>query len=801
MLCAPRPSSIALRRFTCVALSYVLLVTLSAPLTRSAAKAASPASPPANQSGEFGGHRPGELLIRFRPEVSEVEKDAIVAARGARRGRHLRGGSRFERLEPTGGQTPQMLAQQLADQSSVEWVEPNYLIRRTDITPNDARFGEQWALSNGRGQSGAGIAAPLAWGRTTGSTGTVIAVIDSGVDFTHPDLAGNQWTNRGERANDRDDDHDGYTDDLNGWDWVVGGNRIRDEQGHGTSVAGIIAAEGNNAIGTTGVMWRAGLMSLRVLDNTGTGDVADAVEAIDYAVAHGAQVINLSWGLETQSQALRDAIERASLRGVLVVCSAGNQGRNLDNAPYYPASYDLSNIISVAATESGDNLTAWSNWGATRVTLAAPGVDILTTGLGHDYRMVTGTSAAAPLVSGIAGLVKTSYPRLSAADTRAAIVRGVRQVAGLGGKVLAGGVAQADGALTAAGSMGNGTRPGGGSGNGNGNGGNGGGGNGQGQRQSPAPPRPGSDGRGAGGNFNVTPPEVTRGAPPNLPNLDEARKLKNANPKAPQPSSNISANLMCVDCDPEGGGGGGGYVPPGDPRYSKARTELRNETGQEGVDLGSRNFNWSTPLVGLKGRAGLDFGLALSYNSLVWTKQDYGIKFNADRGFPGPGFRLGFPGIQQRYYNSETGVHSYMMVTPSGGRIELRQVGASNVYEAQDGSYTQMIDNGNGTALVRTTDGTQLSFGTINGEMRCSQIKDRNGNYITVNYDGNGHVDAVVDTLGRIIDFNYDGDGLRVKKVENGVTTYSLRSTVLGSRVVAELQYWNGGWGWTRGYV
>jgi RHS repeat-associated protein len=212
---------------------------------------------------------------------------------------------------------------------------------------------------------------------------------------------------------------------------------------------------------------------------------------------------------------------------------------------------------------------------------------------------------------------------------------------------------------------------------------------------------------------------------------------------------------MCADCDQ---GTGGGYVPPGDALYARARTEPRNETGQEGVDLGSQNFNWSAPLLGLPGRAGLDLGLSLSYNSLVWTKQDYGIKFNADRGFPGPGFRLGFPTVQPRYYNSQVGVYAYMMVTPAGRRVELRQVGGSNIYESQDGSYTQLIDNGNGTALVRTTDGTQLSFASVNGEMRCHQIKDRNGNFITINYDGLGHPASVIDTLGRTVNFNYDGN-------------------------------------------
>jgi subtilisin family serine protease len=224
---------------------------------------------------------------------------------------------------------------------------------------------------------------------------------------------------------------------------------MRDEQGHGTSVAGIIAAEGNNGRGVAGVMWRASLMSLRVLDAGGTGDVATAVEAIDYAVAHGASVINCSWGTDADSQFLRDAIERAGRKGVVVVASAGNAGRDIDAQPYYPASYDLPNLITVASTDGFDNLATFSNRGAAGVDVAAPGVDILTTQLGGDYRVVSGTSASAPMVAGIAGLVKTVRPKANAAAVRAAILEGARRVDALTSKVSSGGVADAAGALSA----------------------------------------------------------------------------------------------------------------------------------------------------------------------------------------------------------------------------------------------------------------------------------------------------------------------------------------------------------------
>lgn len=185
------------------------------------------------------------------------------------------------------------------------------------MTPNDPLFSEQWALDN-TGQNGAPFGSDIsiksAWETTIGSSSTIIAVIDSGIDFSHPELANAEWTNRAVS--------DGS--DLHGWDYIADSGEIRDKQGHGTAVAGIIAAEGNNSVGISGVMWQASLMSLRVLDNTGTGDVANAFEAIDYATSHGAQVINLSSGTAGASLALKDAIERAGRKGVVVVCSAGN---------------------------------------------------------------------------------------------------------------------------------------------------------------------------------------------------------------------------------------------------------------------------------------------------------------------------------------------------------------------------------------------------------------------------------------------------------------------------------------------
>jgi len=765
-------------------LVYTLTISLIAPFAPKRVNAApvEPAPAPAAKEKRNSKRRDGELIVRFREGVSEQDKNRLVEDKGAQRGRRLRGRSRLEKINLRQGQDMDTLAEQLRSNPAIELVEPNFLISHDEVTPGDPRFAGQWALKNtGQmgGQTGADIQAVPAWETTTGAPTTVIAVVDSGIDFTHPDLQNNQWTNNSEQQNSRDDDNNGLTDDVHGWDWVRNSEVVRDEQGHGTSVAGIIAAQGNNSIGITGVMWRASLMSLRVLDNTGTGDVANAVEAIDYAVDHGAQVINCSWGTDDESLALKDAIERVGTSGVVVVSSAGNSGRDIESEPYYPASFGLSNQIAVASTDSSDHLASWSNYGANHVTVAAPGTDILTTKMGGDYITVTGTSASTPLVAGVVGLVKTQRWWLSAAGTRAAIVDGARHLDELNGKVSSGGVVSASGALAAmqgpdtpppgSGHGGNGNN---GGSNGNGNG-NGSGNNGNNNNPTVQPPTPGfgSGGSGQNGGFSTTPPPVTQGVPGSpLPNLDEARRSKSITPRAPAP---IHADL-CPDCDP-----GGGTPPPAggsDPYFATARVRPQNETGDPGINLGSRNFNWGLPLVSLPGRAGLDVNIGMVYNSLVWTKQGNSIMYNADRGFPSPGFRLGVPTLESQYINQDDVITALLLVLPSGQRVQLKQVGTSNVYESNDSSYIQLLDYNlsfGGSAVVRDKAGTQYLFTYPPGVsgFRCTQVKDRNGNYITINYNMNGQISTIVDTLGRTLTFNYVNDFLdKITQTWNGQT-------------------------------
>jgi YD repeat-containing protein len=1219
-------------RLVCFILCYSLVSPLPAFTTRPSAviaRAAAPAVPAktknvartTNQTTQKARWRDSELLVRFREHAPVSKLNQLLRTNGAQWNGQLRGESGIERLRLSAGLDPEAVAAALRASDLVDFAEPNYLIT-ADQTPtqtatNDPRFSEQWALRS--------TGTPPAWAITTGSKQTVIAIIDSGIDFTHPELINNQWDNTLEQANNLDNDSNGFNSDLHGWDFVTNTGTVIDEQGHGTAVAGIIAASGNNATGISGVMWHAGLMNLRVLDSAGTGDVAHAVEAIDYAVENGAQIINCSWSTHDASTALREAINRAAQHGVIVVTSAGNQSRDIETTPRYPASFDLPNLISVASTDSNDLMTSFSNWGMMHVSIAAPGTEILTTKIGGDYQTISGSSASTAFVTGVAGLIKTLRPWLNAARTREMILRGARQVPSLSDKVASKGIISAAGALDSLNTLPQSEGLGEGDGN---NGGEHGNNNGRGNQRDnrPGRGRTNHDDRHRDGHeFTVIPAARTQGAPGSgLPDLDLLKRQQPTKPKAapPIPSTRCSHhdpqcdrgkrkaainkpldllawysgipsdadpaqplpfNLLALNSGPalphflkdystpiisdsspyqmsrfipgnalllaalpqastykiaftsnrdgssqlylmnsdgsnqtrltnnsandesprwspdntrilfqsdrdnpssgaaeiyvmnadataqtrltnnteddscavwsptgnkiafqslrndlyyqvyvmnsdgsnqvnisngttndgqpswspdgtkiaftserdhpgtpsiyvmntdgssqtrltfsaagirdeqpswspdgtkllftstrdsvveswqetDDTGGiinrtavrtnkevyvmnsngsnqirltnnlenddspawssdgtkivfrsererdgcdpvqqvwvmnadgtnqvdlfnswfgdyapnwqrvAGGNLPPtvslsspasgttltalanvtitanasdsdgtiskvefyqgttligtdttapysiawnnvaqgaysivakatdnsgavttSSPAgitvvdFSSARVDPFNRTGSGGVDLLSGNANWSLPVLGLKGRAGLDLGLSLSYNSLVWTKgaASNSIMFDADRGMPSPGFRLGFPVIQPRYYNSQVSKYAYLLVTPSGSHTELRQVETSNVYESADSSYLQLKENGSSLTL-KPTDGSQLTYSLINGQYLCREIKDRNGNYITINYDAinnlanAGLLTSIVDTLGRTINFNYD---------------------------------------------
>jgi thermitase len=293
------------------------------------------------------------------------------------------------------------------------------------------------------------VKAPTAWNVTRGD-GAVVAVIDSGITADNPDLTNNLWQNPNEVDDGIDNDNNGFVDDHFGADWVRMDGMPDDEEGHGTHVAGTIAATANDGNPMVGVAPSAHIMALKFLDGTGSGNVGDAISAIDYAVKNGASVINASWGGPDYSAALQDAIKRAGDAGVVFVAAAGNDSANNDTTPTYPAAYNLPNELSVAATDAQGQLASFSNYGTGTVDVAAPGVDIYST-VGDHYESWSGTSMATPFVSGVAALLKSVEPGAGAAQIADAIRVGAHPLQSLTGKVKTGGEVDAVGALAAIG--------------------------------------------------------------------------------------------------------------------------------------------------------------------------------------------------------------------------------------------------------------------------------------------------------------------------------------------------------------
>jgi thermitase len=335
-----------------------------------------------------------------------------------------------------------ILAAEYSKLPEVEYAEPNYEISvdqaggdANSARADDPQFAEQWALYQ--------INVFEAWTRTKGSSEIVVAVLDTGVEYTHVDLANNIWTRPAAVPPYRDQDL-GTIDDVLGYDAVANDADPTDENGHGTFVAGLIGAECGNNVGLCGVNWKIQIMPLRFMNAGGFGYVADAVEAINYAIDRkragvNLRVINVSWGLSQPSRALEDVIRKAYEAGILFVVASGSTSTNNDTSPRYPAGYSLGNIISVAATDRSGALAQFSNYGARSVHLAAPGQDILTTTLGNDYGQHSGTSMAAPMVTGVAALALSTRPDLSVDELRSLLLRSVDPLRGLRGKVSTGG--------------------------------------------------------------------------------------------------------------------------------------------------------------------------------------------------------------------------------------------------------------------------------------------------------------------------------------------------------------------------
>ena len=392
---------------------------------------------------------PDRLLVKFKDDANGAVAEAGRVQAEYVHG--LKGLKYFGRIGVHVYQTSGLFEKTLRAlkrDPNVAYAEPDYLLSIDATIPNDASFGQLWGLNN-IGQSGgtfdADIDAPEAWDLTTGSDSVVVAVIDTGVAYSHPDLAANMWVNPGETAgNGIDDDRNGYIDDIHGINSITGTGDPMDDHNHGTHCAGTIAAVGNNGIGVAGVCWTAKIMALKFIASSGTGANSDAIECIEYAISKGAHILSNSWGSYDYGQALKDAVDDAGAAGILFIAAAGNDGYNNDGAlAHYPSSYSSPNIIAVAATNRNDALSVFSgggsNYGAYSVDVAAPGSSIYSTIRGDTYGTMSGTSMATPHVAGLAALVKSYNFALNWMQIRDRILGGVDPLPALQGKVLTGG--------------------------------------------------------------------------------------------------------------------------------------------------------------------------------------------------------------------------------------------------------------------------------------------------------------------------------------------------------------------------
>jgi subtilisin family serine protease len=382
----------------------------------------------------------GEILVQFEPDASSYDRSAARSLVSGQVVRVFNGGGERWRLNQ--GVTTEQAIARMQGNPRVRVAEPNYIVHAT-LAPTDPQYPNLWGLHNtgqNGGMPGADIDAEHAWNVGTGARSVKVAVIDTGVDYNHPDLAANIWTNPGEiPGNGVDDDHNGFVDDVHGWDFANGDHDPMDDVGHGTHVSGTIGALADNVIGVAGVNWQVTIIPVKFLGNDGSGTVADAITAIDYATSVGARVMNNSWGGGAYSQLLLDAINRAGAAGSLFVAAAGNATNDNDNFPSYPASYDAPNIVSVAALDRNDHLASFSNYGHASVDLGAPGVSILSTLPGGNYGTFSGTSMATPHVSGVAALVLSVAPNLSVSQLKQRLMQSTVPIPSLTGITVTGG--------------------------------------------------------------------------------------------------------------------------------------------------------------------------------------------------------------------------------------------------------------------------------------------------------------------------------------------------------------------------
>lgn len=392
-------------------------------------------------------HVPNELIVTYKADsfVNPVYEAEVVTSFKSSNSHLIRFNSNLY------NEDLYTKAKRISQNPDVLSVEAN-VYYYLNAMPDDPDMDKQYGLHNTgqtRGKKGADIDAPEAWEINTGSKDVLVGVIDTGIDYSHPDLAPNMWTNPNEsgldeegndkRYNGIDDDDNGYIDDYRGWDFVNNDNDPKDDHNHGSHCAGVIGASGDNGVGITGVNWKVSLVGLKIFDSAGGSTTAAILEGVEYATLIGVDISSNSWGGGAYSQGMYNAIKDARDAGILFVAAAGNSGRDADKYVNYPSGYELDNIISVAATDHKDKLAGYSNYGKTTVDVAAPGSDVYSTVTNGRYQKMSGTSMATPHVAGLAALIKSTFPEIDYLGIKSRILKGVDPLPQLKSKLVTGG--------------------------------------------------------------------------------------------------------------------------------------------------------------------------------------------------------------------------------------------------------------------------------------------------------------------------------------------------------------------------
>ncbi len=414
--------------------------------------------------------RDGEVIVKYRDGAvrTMATMDTVYKRAKVLDVKRFHGALKsFEHMTvDTSGQNVESVIAELQRDPAVEYAQPNYLLYANDLQedsqaerqvdqlavqgvgsrpgirprPADGPSASDPLLSRAWGISM--IGANRAWKQTRGSRNIIVAVIDTGIDYNHPDLAANVWRNpnfRHTQATGVDADAQGVSGDLVGWDFVHNDNLPYDDVGHGTHVSGTIGAVGNNGQGVSGVSQQVSIMAVKFLGANGSGDTASAIRGIDYAISRGAKVMNNSWGGRGgANRALKDAIQRSANAGALFVASAGNDGTDNDSNFSFPASFEVPNMITVAATTANEAMASFSNRGARTVHLGAPGVGIYSTLPGGRYGYMSGTSMASPHVSGAAALLWAAYPSWTAQQIKQRLINSGDALSSLQGRTVSG---------------------------------------------------------------------------------------------------------------------------------------------------------------------------------------------------------------------------------------------------------------------------------------------------------------------------------------------------------------------------